>query len=38
VNASCSQFSQILTLIPRTDFERIVNTTRAEYRSKGVSS
>lgn len=38
MNASCSLFSQILKLIPRTDFERIVNATGAEYRSKGLSS
>ena len=38
MKASCSLFSQILTLIPRTDFERIVNETGAEYRSKGLSS
>lgn len=38
MNASCSLFSQILKLIPRTDFERIVKGTRAEYRSKGLSS
>lgn len=38
MNASCSLFSQILTLIPRTEFERIVNATGAEYRSKGLSS
>lgn len=31
-------FSQILKLIPRTDFERIVKETGAEYRSKGLSS
>jgi hypothetical protein len=31
-------FSQILKLIPRTDFERIVKQTGAEYRSKGLSS
>jgi len=31
-------FSQILKLIPRTDFERLVKGTRAEYRSKGLSS
>lgn len=31
-------FSQILKLIPRTDFERIVRETGAEYRSKGLSS
>ena len=38
MNASCSMFSQILKLIPRTDFERIVKATGAEYRSKGLSS
>ena len=38
MNASCSMFSQILTRIPRTDFERIVKETGAEYRSKGLSS
>jgi len=38
VNTSCSMFSQILKLIPRTDFERLVKGTRAEYRSKGLSS
>jgi len=38
VKASCSMFSQILKLIPRTDFERIVKETGAEYRSKGLSS
>ncbi|MBK7664591.1 MAG: IS4 family transposase [Sterolibacteriaceae bacterium] len=31
-------FSQILKLIPRTDFERIVKQTGAQYRSKGLSS
>ena len=31
-------FSQILKLIPRTDFEKIVKETGAEYRSKGLSS
>lgn len=31
-------FSQILKLIPRTDFERMVKVTGAEYRSKGLSS
>jgi IS5 family transposase len=31
-------FSQIPKLIPRTDFERIVKETGAEYRAKGVSS
>lgn len=38
MNASCSMFSQILKLIPRIDFERIVTATGAEYRSKGLSS
>jgi hypothetical protein len=38
VKASCSMFSQILKLIPRIDFERIVKETGAEYRSKGLSS
>lgn len=38
MRASCSMFSQILKLIPRTDFERIVKETGAEYRSKGLSS
>lgn len=38
MTASCSLFSQILKLIPRTDFERIVKETGAEYRSKGLSS
>jgi hypothetical protein len=31
-------FSQILKLIPRLEFERIVKETKAEYRSKGFSS
>jgi hypothetical protein len=31
-------FSQILKLIPRTDFQRMVQQTGAEYRSKGLSS
>jgi len=38
VKASCSMFSQILKLIPRSDFERIVKNTGAEYRAKGLSS
>ena len=38
MKASCSMFSQILKLIPRPDFGRIVKETRAEYRSKGLSS
>jgi hypothetical protein len=31
-------FSQILKVIPRTNFQRIVQQTGAEYRSKGLSS
>ena len=38
MTASCSMFSQILKLIPRSDFQRLVQQTRAEYRSKGLSS
>jgi hypothetical protein len=38
VKASCSMFSQILKLIPRIEFERVVRETGAEYRSKGLSS
>lgn len=38
MNASCSMFSQILKLIPRIEFERIVKETGAEYASKGLSS
>jgi len=38
VKASCSMFSQILKLIPRIEFERMVRETGAEYRSKGFSS
>jgi hypothetical protein len=38
VSASCSMFSQILKLIPRIDFERMVKQTKSEYASKGVSS
>jgi Transposase DDE domain/Domain of unknown function (DUF4372) len=38
VRASCSMFSQILKLVPRIDFERIVKETGAEYRCKGLSS
>jgi len=37
VTASCSLFSQILKLILRTDFERIVKETGAEYCSKNLS-
>ena len=36
--ASCSMFSQVLKLIPRIDFERMVKETQSEYRSKGLSS
>lgn len=38
MNTSCSMFSQILKLIPRTDFARLVKETKSEHRSKGVSS
>ena len=38
MNASCSMFSQILKLIPRIEFERIVKATNAEHRSKGFTS
>lgn len=31
-------FSQVLKLIPRIDFERMVKETQSEYRSKGLSS
>ena len=35
MKASCSMFSQILKLIPRTSFFRLVKETKAEHRSKG---
>ena len=38
MNASCSMFSQILKLIPRNEFEGIVNQTGAQYAAKGFSS
>jgi hypothetical protein len=38
VKASCSMFSQVLKLIPRIEFERLVSETGAEYRAKGLSS
>ena len=38
MNASCSMLSQILKLIPRIEFERIVKATNAEHRSKGFTS
>lgn len=38
MKASCSMFSQILKLIPRNGFARFVKETKAEHRSKGVSS
>lgn len=34
----CSMFSQILKLIPRTAFERLVKETKAEHQSKGLAS
>jgi hypothetical protein len=38
VKASCSMFSQILKLIPRVDFERLVKETGAQRGAKGLSS
>jgi hypothetical protein len=38
VKASCSMFSQLLKLIPRTDFACLVKETGAERRSKGLYS
>jgi hypothetical protein len=38
VKASCSMFSQVLKLFPRTEFEQLVKQTGAEYRAKGLSS
>ena len=38
MRASCSMFSQILKLIPRIEFERMVKETGSEYASKGLSS
>ena len=38
MKASCSMFSQMLKLIPRTEFETLVRQTGAEYASKGFSS
>jgi hypothetical protein len=38
VRASCSMFSQILKLVPRIEFERMVRRTGAEYAAKGFSS
>jgi DDE family transposase/uncharacterized protein DUF4372 len=38
VSGSCSMFSQVLKLIPRIEFERMVKETGSEYASKGVSS
>ena len=38
MKASCTMFSRILKPIPRTGFERTVEETGAEYRSKGFSS
>ena len=38
MKASCSMFSQIRKLFPRIEFERLVRETKAEYRSKGLSS
>lgn len=38
MKASCSMFSQILKLIPRLEFERMVRELGVEFRSKGLSS
>ncbi len=38
MNASCSMFSQVLKLIPRVEFERIVRDTGAERAAKGFTS
>ncbi len=38
MKASCSMFSQILKLIPRADFQRLVKETGAERAAKGLSS
>ena len=38
MNASCSMFSQILKLIARSDFERVVKQTQAERHARGFSS
>ncbi|KXW57431.1 hypothetical protein FEMY_20510 [Ferrovum myxofaciens] len=38
MKASCNMFSQILKLIPRINFERLVKETKSEHRSKGLSS
>lgn len=38
MKVSCSMFSQILKLIPRTDFQRLVRETDAEHATKGLSS
>jgi hypothetical protein len=38
VKASCSMFSQILKLVPRLEFEKLVKDTGAERAAKGLSS
>jgi hypothetical protein len=38
VKASCSMFSQILKLVPRIEFERMIRQTHAEHAAKGFSS
>ena len=38
MKASCSMFSQLLKLIPRTEFEALVKKHKAEYAAKGLSS
>jgi hypothetical protein len=38
VKTSCSMFSQLLKLFPRSEFERLVRDTGAEYAAKGFTS
>ena len=38
MKASCSMFSQILKLVPRLEFEKLVRDTGAERAAKGLSS
>lgn len=38
MKASCSMFSQILKVVPRIEFERLVRQTRAEHAAKGFTS
>ena len=38
MKASCSMFSQIVKLVPRLEFEKLVRDTGAERAAKGLSS